>query len=249
VITVEDLDGVALVRLEHGKVNVLDLELLRALAEAFAALGEAGAVVLTGSGRAFSAGVDLRRIVDGGPGYVAEFLPALEQAILAVFDLARPVVCAVNGHAIAGGCVLAQACDVRLMAAGTIGAPELFVGVPFPTAALEVLRHALGPSVVQVVMTQVAADPGEALRLRLVDEVVEPDALLDAALVRARALAAIAPETFALAKEQLHREARRRIAELRPRGDPRVLAGWPSERTAAAIAGPHERLARRAGRA
>jgi enoyl-CoA hydratase len=248
-IRVEDLDGAALVRLEHGKVNVLDLELLRALAEAFAGLGDADAVVLTGAGRAFSAGVDLRRIVDGGPAYVAEFLPALEQAILALFDLPRPVVCAVNGHAIAGGCVLAQACDVRLMASGTIGVPELFVGVPFPTAALEVLRHALGSRLVHVVVTQGPVDPAEALRLGLVDEVVERDALLDRALARARALGSIARETFALAKEQLHREAHRRIEELRPLDDPRVLATWQSERTAAVVSGYLDRLAARSGTA
>ncbi|MGI8723130.1 MAG: enoyl-CoA hydratase-related protein, partial [Geodermatophilaceae bacterium] len=60
------------------------------------------------------------------------------------FTHPRPVVAAVNGHAIAGGCVLAAAADVRLMSDGSIGLTELNVGVAFPTAALEIARHAAG---------------------------------------------------------------------------------------------------------
>ncbi len=135
-IEVEEHGTVHLVRLRHGKVNAMDLELLRAVRDTFAELAGAGAVVLTGDGRAFSAGVDLRRLLHEGAGYTAEFLPALSAAVRAVFEHPRPVVAAVNGHAIAGGCVLVAACDRRLMSAGTIGVSELAVGVPFPTAAL-----------------------------------------------------------------------------------------------------------------
>ena len=77
--------------------------------------------------------------------YTEEFLTALSRMFRAVFDHPRPTVAAINGHAIAGGCVLALACDARLMSAGRIGLSELAVGVPFPVAALEIVRHALGP--------------------------------------------------------------------------------------------------------
>ncbi len=139
-IDVTDRNGIALVGLDHGKVNALDLELLQAITATMGDMADARAVVITGAGRAFSAGVDLRRVVDGGAEYVREFLPALSEALLSVFDCPRPVVAAINGHAIAGGCVLAAATDVRLMSAGTIGLTELLVGVPFPVAALEIVR-------------------------------------------------------------------------------------------------------------
>ena len=132
----EERGEVAIMRLQHGKVNALDLELLLAITEAMRAVDQARAVVITGSGSVFSAGVDLQRIVAGGPSYVREFLPALSESFMAIFDHPGPVVAAVNGHAIAGGCVIAAACDVRLMSQGKIGLAELSVGVPFPPAAM-----------------------------------------------------------------------------------------------------------------
>ncbi|TMD98567.1 MAG: enoyl-CoA hydratase/isomerase family protein, partial [Chloroflexi bacterium] len=138
-IRVDHEDGVAVVRLEHGKVNALDVELLRAATATLRELASAPAIVLTGRGSAFCAGVDLRRVLDGGPAYSADLVDAISEAVLALFDHPRPVVAAINGHAIAGGCVLAAACDLRLMSGGSIGVTEVLVGVHFPTAALEVV--------------------------------------------------------------------------------------------------------------
>jgi len=142
-------DGVCIVTLNRPhRLNAIVPELLEDLIAALQAADSdpsVCAVVLTGSGPSFSAGVDLKRIVEGGPRYVERFLPALSAALLAVFDHAKPVVAAVNGHALAGGCVLAAACEMRLMSGGTIGLAELAAGVPFPTVPLEVMRHAVGP--------------------------------------------------------------------------------------------------------
>ena len=201
---------VAVVRFEHGKVNALDLDLLRAISDTMRDLENAGAVVLTGAGRAFSAGVDLRRIVDGGVAYAQEFLPALSDAFLAVFDCPRPVVAAVNGHALAGGCVIAAAADLRLMSGGMIGLTELLVGVQFPTVPLEIARYAFGPQAARLALTGETYDAATALRLGLVDEIVSPDELLPEAIRRADVLAGYSPHVYSATKEQLHREARRR---------------------------------------
>ncbi|GAA1662911.1 enoyl-CoA hydratase/isomerase family protein [Fodinicola feengrottensis] len=238
-------DGIAVLQLDHGPVNALDLELLSALPLALASVAEASAVVLTGAGRCFSAGVDLKRIVDGGAAYVAEFLPALTVAASALFGHPKPVVAAVNGHALAGGCVLAVACDVRLMSAGTIGLTELAVGVPFPTVPMEIMRHGVGPVTSRLVLTADRLDPATAQSMGVIDEVVAPADLLPTALARAGRLAAVPAEVYALSKRQLQRPALDRIAAVQPVDDPVVLAQWSSPATHDLLLTFMENLSRR----
>lgn len=244
-IEVEHQGDVAVVRFNHGKVNALDLELLRAITETMREVESAGAVVLTGAGRAFSAGVDLRRIVDGGIPYAEEFLPALSEAFLAVFDCPRPVVAAVNGHALAGGCVIAAAADLRLMSAGTIGLTELLVGVQFPTVPLEIARYAFGRQAARLALTAATFGVDDAFRLGLVDEVVSPDEIVAQAIARAESLARYPSHVYAATKEQLHREARRRIDERREADDEAAAAVWTDGATLANIKAFLDQLAAR----
>jgi enoyl-CoA hydratase len=245
VIDVDKHGDVRVVRMRHGKVNVLDLEMLLALRDTFAGLRDAPAVVLTGAGGSFSAGVDLRRLIDGGPGYAAEFLPALEAACRGVFEHPRPVVAAVNGHAIAGGCILAAACDRRVMSGGTIGVSELAVGVPFPTVPLEVMRYAVGPALADLVLTARPLTPAQARAVGLVDAVVAPEELMDHALREAERLARIPAETFAVTKTQLRRGAVGRMDADGPVDRDRLLAAWTSAETGATITAFLEALAAR----
>ena len=84
-------------------------------------------------------------MVESGPGYVEQPRDGPAATLETLFCFPKPTVAAVNGAAVAGGCILACACDRRLMADGArIGASELAVGVPFPVAALEILSHACG---------------------------------------------------------------------------------------------------------
>jgi len=234
----ESIDGVAVMRLAHGKVNALDLELLHAITEAFTTVDsdEHRAVVLTGAGRALCAGVDLWRIIEGGPEYVRAFLPALNDAFLALFTVGKPVVAAVNGHAIAGGAILTSACDHRVMAAGTarIGVTELHVGVPFPVTALEILSYALGEQRArEAVISAATYQPHEARGF--VDELVPAAEVVDRAIAVARGLAEQVPaDTYRLTKAQLHASTMERIERLRPAYDgpterlwiDRVNDGW-----------------------
>jgi enoyl-CoA hydratase len=232
----EDRSGVTVLRLRHGKVNALDIELLRAITGAMKDLDPAGAVAITGAGSAFSAGVDLKRIVDGGQAYVREFLPALTETFLAVFDHPGPVVAAVNGHAIAGGCIIAAACDVRLMASGRIGLAELTVGVPFPTVAIEIMRHAIGPAAGNLVLSARLLDAAQARSIGLVHDVEAPETLLDAAVTLAQTMARTPAEIYSLSKRQLQLPAREAMTGHGPDQEA-IEAGWESTRTRDAIAG------------
>ena len=99
----------------------------------------------------------------------------MPDAFLSVFDYPGPVVAAINGHAIAGGCVVAMAADVRLMSGGLIGLTEVAVGVPFPLAALEICRYAMGTSVTGAMLRAENIDARTALERGWIDEVVAPD--------------------------------------------------------------------------
>lgn len=236
----EERGPLTVLRLEHGKVNALDTELLRDLIEALdeADRSPARALVLTGSGSSFSAGVDLWQVLDGGAEYIRVFLPLLTQCLEKLFTFPRPVVAAVTGHAIAGGCIVACACDRRLMAAGRgrVGVPELLVGVPFPALALEIVRAATSESVAaDLALTGQTHGPEEALRRGLVDSVVEPADLLERACEVASSLAAVPAAAFALVKRQLRQPALERYRNLAPEHDARVLAAWIAPESAAAI--------------
>jgi len=189
--------NVSILRMAHGKANALDLELCEALTKHLEEYRQsaAKAIVVTGTGRIFSAGVDLRRVTTEGAPYVRAFLPALNRAIETLFSVLKPVVAAVNGHAIAGGCIMACAADQRLMArdSGRIGIPELLVGVPFPVVPLEVMRFAVAPPHLQTLVHR-----GVTLTA-------------DEALAAAQTLAAIPPTAFALTKRLLREPVLERI--------------------------------------
>ena len=240
-ITREKDGGVAVLRMTHGKANALDIEFCNALADRFDELRDTdtGAIVLTGQGKMFSAGVELKRLSAGGPDYVRAFLPALHRLYEAVFFHPKPVIAAINGHAIAGGAILAACADRRIMAraGGRIGVTELQVGVPFPTLAFEVLRFAVPPRYLSEFTLQAGTyDTDAALTRGWIDEIAEPDDVLTDALAVARELALLSPAAFAQTKAQLRQPARERLAQSGAATDEAVTAIWCADEAQSRIA-------------
>lgn len=228
-------DGIAILRMAHGPVNALDIDLLKALPDALedARSQDANAVVLTGSGPTFSAGADLVRYLDEGSDFVERARPHAARAFREMFLFPLPAVAAINGHAIAGGCVLACACDHRVAAAGDyrIGLAELKAGVPFPVWALETVRFALAPPHFQrLIYSGRLPGPDEALATGLVDEVVPPEELLGRALAIARKLSSVPRGTFSLTKRSL-REPYAERARAAESTDDEGAAVWASDET------------------
>jgi enoyl-CoA hydratase len=227
------------VRFAHGKASALDLEFLGALEVALrdALAGPERALVLTGSGKIFSAGVDLPRVLREGATYLEQFLPLLDRVCIALYGFDKPVVAAINGHAIAGGCVLAAACDRRLAHAGArFGVPELKVGVPFPLPALELARAPLAPGEVErLLLSGETIDGTEARRVGWVDELVEAERVLPRALEIAAELGALPPRAYALNKRMLRRAVLERIERDGQRLDEKVVELWTAPSTRAAI--------------
>src|SRR5205814_5209836 len=170
----ELVNGILTLRLAHGKASALDLELCNALQRDFetsAESGEVRAMVITGTGSIFSAGVDLPRLINSGRKYVQDFVEALDSMIRAMFLFPKPAIAAMNGHAIAGGAIIGFGCDYRLMSGGRIGVPEALVGVPFPPLALEIVRFGVPKQhLQQVVLLAKTYEVSEAKALGLIDE-------------------------------------------------------------------------------
>ena len=233
----DDQDAVTILRIEHGKANTIDLELFEALEhrlDEFEAEGASPALVLTGSGKSFSAGVDLFRVLNDGAPYLERFLDRLARTVRRLFAWPRPVVVAVNGHAIAGGCVLAAAGDYRVMTRfekALMGVTELKVGVPFPTAALEVMRYRVPQSLENLVMSGRLLSPEVALEIGLVEELADPEEVLDRAIATAHRLARIPAPAYALSKSHLRRPTLETIDRLAPEIDPQVLDLWSRPET------------------
>ncbi|HXH06459.1 MAG TPA: enoyl-CoA hydratase/isomerase family protein [Vicinamibacterales bacterium] len=240
----EPVDSILLLRLARGKVNAIDLELLQALETALDEAEAARGVVLTGTGTVFSAGVDLARVLEGGRAYLEAFLPAFSRVLRRLFGFPRPLVAAINGHALAGGYVLACAADYRVMAdgGGRVGLPELAVGVPFPAAAVELVRSVVpGGAGHRLLLLGRQHEATEAAALGLVDELAAPGAVVTRAIEIARELAARPADAFRLTKASLREPALARMhaAESAQAG---LVDVWAAEETLAAIRTHLERL-------
>jgi enoyl-CoA hydratase/carnithine racemase len=250
-IQLETRGAVTTVRMQRGKGNALNLELLEAIYEALATIenSPARAGIITGQGTVFGAGVDLPELVAGGESYVRRFIPLLIKVFerLAVFP--KPLVAAVNGHAIAGGAIIMLACDQRLLARGTarIGLTEIQVGVPFPSWALEIARFATPREHFgTLICTGRTWSADDALARGLVDEVFEPERLEERAFEVARDLGALLPATFTATKLAVRRpliEAAQRSAA----GDAAVMDYWCSKEALEQMTAFAERNIKRKG--
>jgi enoyl-CoA hydratase len=199
-------DGPTVLRIERPPVNALDLGVIEELAEAVSAeLGSAAsALVLTGSGPAFSAGIDTKAVATATPAQLAASVTALNAMVSALYSAPVPVVAAVNGHALGGGLVIALTCDIRVAARGdyVLALNEAQAGVPFPAGPLRVVQAALDPSVAsELCLSSRRIGPEEALALHVVDELSEPERLERRAIERAAEMASFG--AYARVKQQL----------------------------------------------
>src|SRR5262249_41649897 len=148
-VTIEHGDGVATILLSNGKVNALDADTIAELRSTFRNLAnksDTAAVVLTASGPFFSFGFDVPSLYPLSPEAFTDFPRGFTALSLELFACPKPLVAALNGHVVAGGCMLALAADLRLMAdgAGRVGLNEAAFGSSLFAGSVEMLRFAVG---------------------------------------------------------------------------------------------------------
>ena len=175
-VRLERVGGLVRLVLDRPPLNVLDIPMLRDLEKALEELGQdasANVLLVTGSGPAFCAGVD---VADHTADRVDEMIGTFHRVIELLMDLPFPVVAAVNGAALGGGCELALACDVVLAREGAkFGQPEIRLGV-FPPAAAVLLPRLVGrQTAADLVLSGRVIEAGEALGLGLASRVFPAD--------------------------------------------------------------------------
>jgi enoyl-CoA hydratase len=232
---------VAIVTLRRPPANAMNLELTEEIAAVFKALRQdnaLGAMVLTGQGKSFCAGVDLKAVPGFNEADQRRMVNALNAAFYAVYSSPVPVIGAINGHAIAGGLVLALCCDWRI-AVNTpflVGLTEVRVGVPYPVAAMEVTRHELRPDTARrLIMFGQNMPSAAAVEAGVFDEAVDADALLERALAKADEFAALPRSAFVRSKRDLRHGAYEAIEAAMAGAEP-LLRGWLSRETVQAAA-------------
>lgn len=210
-------DGVALVTLNRPKaLNALNLQVMREMAAAFGELEAdpaVGCVVLTGSARAFAAGADIKEMADAS--YIDMYLPDWFGGWDAVATFRKPIVAAVAGYALGGGCELAMMCDVLLAAdTATFGQPEIKLGIMPGMGGSQRLTRAVGKAkAMDLVLTGRNLGADEAERAGLVSRIVPADDLLDEALKVGATIAAMSTPIAMMAKEAVDRAFETTLAE------------------------------------
>jgi len=239
-----DADGIALVTLTHPPVNAMDAPLLEELAALFEGLATAPAVraaVITGAGGIFSAGLDLKLVPQLDRLGQRRLVEALNDCFGTLYAWPKPLVAAVNGHAIAGGLILALCADRRIVADVPMQASlaEVRVGVTYPVAPLEIARSELAPPTARrLVLLAETLDARAAHALGVFDDHAPAEALMSHALAHARHDATLPPQAFAITKRELRAPALARIEQARAgRDEPRLVAwlGDEMRRAAAAV--------------
>jgi enoyl-CoA hydratase len=180
-------EGIATIVVNRPDVlNALNSETFYELDRAFAAAEDADevkAVILTGAGKAFVAGADIQEMSDFSP-LQAQAFSELGQAVMnRIEGLSKPVVAAVNGFALGGGCELAMACHIRIASEkARFGQPEVKLGLLPGFAGTQRLPRLVGRGrALEILLTGEPIKAQEAHRIGLVNRVAAPDALLDEA--------------------------------------------------------------------
>ena len=238
-VEVERSGSVARVQIDRPPANALDRELGAELIEVAGVLRDAGeSVVLGGTGGFFSAGLDLKVVPRLGPAEQREMVMGVNRLVAAWTAIDRPVVCAVTGHAIAGGLVLALCGDHRVGAdEGKLGLTEARAGVPFPAGAMAVVRAELSPPAARLLAIGAGlVEPDRALELGIVDELAPADAVVERAIAVAEELDALPPEAFASVKRQVRGDLRSELERIVREEDDPLLDGWLSDDTEDAAA-------------
>ena len=209
-VRLEVADGVGTIRLDRPKMNAISIQVqeeIRAAAAEATERDDVKAVVVYGGERVFAAGNDVKEMADMSYTDMVKRSGPLQSSVTAVARIPKPVVAAVTGYALGGGCELALAADVRFAADNAVlGQPEVLLGIIPGAGGTQRLTRLVGPSKAKdLIFTGRFVQADEALAIGLVDRLFPAESVYDEALAWAKQFAGAAPYALRAAKECIDR--------------------------------------------
>ena len=244
----EENRGVHQLVMDHGP-NALDSPLMSALREALGNLAEDGApavILASAHPRLFCPGWNLKLLAGAGRDDIAEFLSDFNALILDLFSYPGPTAAAIGGHAVAGGCLLALTCDLRVMATGQPrqGLSELNLGVPVPGTSLRMLRARLSsPALDDLVFRGEGCTAERARELGIVHRTAGPNDLLTVTEIEMAKLAGRPRRAFVETKRLLLGDVWAAMGTTWPDEDAAFIDCWYEDETQERISSTASRLA------
>lgn len=207
---VSKADGIGWVRFNRPPVNALNTALVLELEQAIdwmAVQDDVLVIILTGEGRAFVAGADIAEMSSFTPLQARVFAQNGHRALGKIAQVEKPVIAAVNGFALGGGCEIALACDIRVLAdTAKIGQPEVNLGLIPGFGGTQRLARLVGPGIAkELIMTADTLDAAEAFRIGLANKVVSAEQLIPVVTEIAKKIASKGPTAVRLAKTCINR--------------------------------------------
>ena len=180
--------GVEILTLNVPPLNTLDLFTVLAIGDYFSSISGQHPLIITGHGKAFSAGVDTNAYASYSTEQRDKLFSGINRMVEACRSISTPVVAAINGHAIGGGFVLALCADYRIVTTGRhkFGLTEARAGVPFPDGPLDVIKQEIPfPLLRRLALTSWLVSEDLLFENHILDEIVDPHQLMDSAIDRA----------------------------------------------------------------
>lgn len=208
---IEKQENICIVKINNPQaLNALNTTVLSELDCAFSEIASdnsISAVILTGEGKAFVAGADIAQMSTMNAAEGKAFGEKGDAVFRKIELLDKPVIAAINGFALGGGCELAMCCDIRIASAkAKMGQPEVGLGITPGFSGTQRLPRIVGMGVAkELIYTADVINAEEAYRIGLVNKVVEPEALMDSALAMAKKIAKKAPIAVKYSKEAINR--------------------------------------------
>lgn len=242
---IEEEEGAVIIKMSSNKLNIMNDTFFTDLNNAFNIIDSEyldKPVVLTSVGNVFSAGLDLNHCFPifekGDKEEIQEWFGQFRNSLLRVFEFDRPLIGAINGHAIAGGLILALCCDIRFAVStqAKFGFNEVTIGFPMPSVFAEIIKYSIGNRRSEEMLFKgILYNPDDALKLGIFHDITDQHNLMDMALGYASEFNSDNIFAYSAAKKVMRNEVLDKIHRVSDELDKDIAATLSSDKTVSSL--------------